>query len=138
MAAGRKVPDPGPLRARRSRLHRAGDHSLCRDPSRCRALRLAAVSPVSAPPGTAEDAVLAFAAEARFGPEDARAKVVALAARLAALADADPANMVIARELTKILFWLAERPAEELDGIDQIKARRYARTAIRLIEERQQ
>ena len=72
--------DPGLVRTQRYRLHRAGDHSLCK---RCAALK----KPI------ADD-----------GPvNDPLAETRLLAGRLAAAHRADPGNALLARELRMTL-----------------------------------
>ena len=68
---------------RRSRAHKAGDHSLCR--SGCAALKLAA-PPADVPP-----------------TEDPKAEMRLLAAQLAQAYRADPGNANLARELRMTL-----------------------------------
>jgi hypothetical protein len=79
--------DSGALRARRARLHKAGDHSICR---RC-AGRAAAVVPLAGEP-------------VRIDPG---ASLERLAARLEAAHESDPADAGIARELRATLLALA-------------------------------
>lgn len=83
--AGNAVPpDPAALRMRRSRAHRAGDHSLCK---RCAAVR----GEIPAGEG---------------GPRpvsDAEAELRALAGHLAVAYRSDPGNALLARELRMTL-----------------------------------
>jgi hypothetical protein len=78
--------DDGATRTRRWKLHKAGDHSLCR---RCDGRRPMVVVPVAS--GT---------------PVDARASLEALAARLEAAHAADPGNAAVARVLKDTLLAL--------------------------------
>ena len=83
--------DSEALRARRSRAHKAGDHSLCR---RCTAAREGGDSPrmvTIAPPPPADE------------PFDPASEMRRLAVRLAAAHEADPANALLARELRMTL-----------------------------------
>lgn len=101
--------DPVALRVRRSRLHKAGDHSLCK---RCAVVRGegAPLAPVRGLP------------PARL---DAAAELRALAARLAAAHERDPANALLARELRATLLAIPEeRPAGNvMDELRQMASR---------------
>lgn len=78
---------------RRSRAHKAGDHSLCR--SACAAaLKLAAPLPAAVP------------------ADDPQAELQALAGRLAAAHKADPGNANLARELRMTLQALMGKTAD--------------------------
>jgi hypothetical protein len=82
--------DSEAVRSRRKRMHAAGDHSLCR---RCAAVRGGGpVRPLVSLPPPAPGAKL-----------DAPAEMQALAARLALVHEAEPANALIARELRMTL-----------------------------------
>lgn len=74
--------DSDALRMRRSRAHRAGDHSLCK---RCAAVRLAAL-PAEAPP-----------------VEDPVAELRRLAGRVVRAHEADPGNARLAGEVRMTL-----------------------------------
>jgi hypothetical protein len=94
--------DSDALRSRRKRAHAAGDHSLCRA---CDARRTVVPLPVA--DGTGFDPLAAL---------------VALARRLEAAHEADPANANVARELRISLQALAgdsagPPPADEVDLI---------------------
>ncbi len=80
--------DPPSLRMRRSRAHKAGDHSLCK---RCVVVR--------ADPGVVAAAVPVV---------DARTGLQVLAGQLTAAYGADPANALLARELRMTLQTLLE------------------------------
>jgi hypothetical protein len=92
------MPDNGATRSRRYRLHRSGDHSLCRHER---------VQAVRAVPDLPE------------GDLDAQAELVALARRLAAAHEADPGNAAVARELRCTLLALPapEGPADPLEEL---------------------
>jgi hypothetical protein len=110
-------PDSPALRARRSRLHRKGDHSLCR-PERC----------PDAPPDDAGVSVAleAFLADLRFPEHDIRQVLLAVARKLAAALDRRP-NGAIAHELGTVLNQLVEHPNEPADQVDELRARRAVR-----------
>ena len=96
--------DSEALRARRSRAHKAGDHSLCR---RCPAVRGESEQPeglVSLP---------ALPAGQEF---DAAAEMRRLAVRLAAAHESDPANAPLARELRMTLAELMPKGKGEPDA----------------------
>jgi hypothetical protein len=88
------VADSGALRVRRSRAHKAGDHSLCRN---CAALKLAA--PVAVGEVT-----------------DARAELRQLAARMAEAHRADPGNAILGAELRKTLLELMPKGKQDADA----------------------
>jgi hypothetical protein len=88
------LPDSGALRVRRSRAHKAGDHSLCRN---CAALKLAA--PVAAGEVT-----------------DAAAELRQLAARMAEAHRADPGNAILGAELRKTLLELMPKANGNADA----------------------
>ena len=95
--------DSNAVRQQRKRAHAAGDHRLCRG---CDALTV--VVPLPAADGT------------EFDPP---ASLVALARRLEAAHEADPANANVARELRMTLMGLAgdgTGPPPE-DEVDQIR-----------------
>ena len=98
--------DSGALRVRRSRAHKAGDHSLCR---RCVAVRAGEVPSrgvTALPDGPAFDP----AAELRH-----------LASRMAEAHREDPSNAILGAELRKTLVELigkrAEKPDDDLAGL---------------------
>jgi hypothetical protein len=86
--------DSGALRVRRSRAHKAGDHSLCRN---CAALKLAA--PVAVGEVT-----------------DAAAELRQLAARMAEAHRADPGNAILGAELRKTLLELMPKGKQDADA----------------------
>ena len=86
--------DSGALRVRRSRAHKAGDHSLCRN---CAALKLAA--PVAVGEVT-----------------DAAAEMRQLAARMAEAHRADPGNAILGAELRKTLLELMPKANGNADA----------------------
>lgn len=90
--------DSGALRQRRSKAHKAGDHSLCG--SRCNAAaRGAAVLSIVPPPAELDPA----------------AEMRALAARLTTAQQADPGNALLARELRMTLQALLDA-SRQADG----------------------
>jgi hypothetical protein len=86
--------DSGALRVRRSRAHKAGDHSLCRN---CAALKLAA--PVAVGEVT-----------------DAASELRQLAARMAEAHRADPGNAILGAELRKTLLELMPKGKQDADA----------------------
>ena len=87
--------DSEALRARRSRRHKAGDHSLCR--GNCAALKLAA-------PATVGEVI------------DARAEPRQLAYRMAEAHRADPGNAILGAELRKTLLELMPKANGNADA----------------------
>src|SRR6266516_2214179 len=87
--------DSDAVRSRRKRRHAAGDHSFCR---RCDARRAVVVVPAGG-----DSAV------------DARTMLEALARRLEAAHEADPADAQVARELRACLVVLMG-PEQAVDG----------------------
>lgn len=100
--------DDGAVRTRRWKLHKAGDHSLCR---RCPAVK-AALPPSFAP-------LAGIPADSAPGALDPAAELQALAARLIAAHQADPGNAIVARELRMTLQAL-DRKAD--DGLGELYA----------------
>jgi len=90
--------DSGALRVRRSRAHKAGDHSLCRN---CAALKLAA--PVIAAPAAGE-------------VTDATAEMRQLAYRMAEAHRNDPGNAILGAELRKTLLELMPKAKQDADA----------------------
>ena len=90
--------DSGALRVRRSRAHKAGDHSLCRN---CAALKLAA--PVAAAAAAGE-------------VTDARAELRQLAYRMAEAHRGDPGNAILGAELRKTLLELMPKAKTDADA----------------------
>jgi len=93
------VADSGALRVRRSRAHKAGDHSLCR--GNCAALKLA--SP-------------AAAADAPGEVTDARAELRQLAYRMREAHRKDPGNAFLGAELRKTLLELMPKGKPNADA----------------------
>jgi len=91
------VADSTALRVRRSRAHKAGDHSLCR---RCPAVRGEAESPQDVTP---------LAGRITGADLDPLAEMRALAARLALAHEAEPGNSLVARELRMTLAELTPK-----------------------------
>ena len=95
--------DSDATRSKRARSHAAGDHSLCRHPD----VRSVPV-PVAVDGGAGLDPV---------------ASLVALARRLEAAHEADPANSNVARELRSCLLALTgDQAAPPEDEVDRIRA----------------
>src|SRR5262245_9243383 len=93
--------DSGALRQRRSKAHKAGDHSLCRRCPDARSERgptqgVALLPPVPAAPDL-----------------DPGAEMRTLAARLAAAHEAEPSNALLARELRMTLRELIIREGHD-------------------------
>jgi hypothetical protein len=95
--------DSEAVRSRRKRLHRAGDHSLCR---RCAAVRGEA-EPLREVTSLPDQPAAAL---------DPPAELRALASRLAAAHRADPANSLIARELRMTLADLMPKGKQDADA----------------------
>lgn len=119
------------LRSKRYRAHKRGDHRLC-DPSRCRARRVAESTAVAfgedgyEPTETATQAVDALVGALAFSEDDPRSVMAVIARRLAVAFDEAP-TAAIARELRGTVAWLAERPNEAADQLDELRARRLVR-----------
>jgi hypothetical protein len=96
--------DSDAVRSRRKRLHKAGDHSLCRDCERRAAVVV--LPPVS------------------DTPVDAIAALERLAARLEAAHEAAPGNALIARELRATLLALpvADAKSGDDDPLAELRA----------------
>lgn len=101
--------DSGALRQRRSKAHKAGDHSLCR---RC---------PDARPERGLPQAIALLPAPPAVPDLDPTAEMRALAARLAAAHEADTSNALLARELRMTLAALmpkgSEKPDADLTGL---------------------
>jgi hypothetical protein len=99
--------DSGAMRQRRSKAHKAGDHSLCG--SRCSAVPRTSPFLTVVPPSVPE---------VEF---DAAAEMRALAARMAEAHRADPSNAILGAELRKTLLELmpkdAGKPDADLTGL---------------------
>jgi hypothetical protein len=104
--------DSGALRVRRSRAHKAGDHSLCR---RCAAVRNGEVPP-------SDLAAVPDGPEGRESPAfDPAAELRHLAERMISAHEADPSNAILGAELRKTLVEIAgkraEKPDDDLAGL---------------------
>ena len=86
--------DSDALRMRRSRRHKAGDHSLCRN---CAALKLAAPVPCGE-------------------VTDASSEMRQLAHRMAEAHRADPSNAILGAELRKTLLELMPKGKQDADA----------------------
>lgn len=96
--------DSGAIRQRRSKAHKAGDHSLCG--SRC---SQGAPRPLAA--------LRALPSPAESSPDlDPAAEMRALAVRLAAAHEAEPSNALLARELRATLKELMPKDAGNADA----------------------
>jgi hypothetical protein len=126
--------DSNAERQRRKRLHASGDHSQC-DPRRCAAGRAplnghgAESDPVSVSANLA-----AFVAALNLAPADPKAAMAAVALKLAARFDESPSER-LAHEVVSIIRSLMEFPGQPGDGLDLLRAKRYARRAERLMGE---
>ena len=101
--------DSGALRARRHRLHKAGDHTLCR--AGC-----AGSGPDRS--GIARLAVLEAGSLGVSGLDPVR-EMTQLAKQLAAAYEADPSNALLARELRMTLQSL-KPPAPADAGVEEL------------------
>jgi hypothetical protein len=124
------MPDSQAQRARRSRAHRAGDHSLCT--GRCAVVRAAAGGSsrngVPDSTGPVSASVNAYVESLRLDDSDARSVMAACARRLAEAFDGSPNRDIpaVSRELRTSLSWLAQ--AEEAgNALDEIRSRRLLR-----------
>jgi hypothetical protein len=132
-----REPDDGALRVRRSRRHRAGDHSLCL-PGRCADLRRleAAQAALDVPAAERErslaDIVGELVAALTLGDAtDVRHALAATALRVARQMDATGASAPLVREMRVTLHALAGPvPADaEPDFVDVLRAKRALRRA---------
>jgi hypothetical protein len=115
--------DSDALRARRSKRHKAGDHSLCRV-DRCPAVV------ARQPAGAVEAAVSRLLAPLTFGDDDPRAVTAAVALRYARWMDAPrpPASpAALGRSLEAALAHVVESADRSPDFIDGIRADMWAR-----------
>jgi hypothetical protein len=114
--------DSDALRARRARLHRHGDHSLCLA-QRCTAaeVRTTLRLPEDPDPGAGPvEASLRVYAEALHLPaDDARAPMVQVAIRLGQAIDAGQNLSAASGQLHQLVRWMGEfqAKADQLDGI---------------------
>ncbi len=140
--------DSGALRARRSRLHAKGDHSLC-DPQRCNdvtgapgalpapassppvaLVRMPAelpVEPAERVPGGIETMARAFVDTLPYAKDDPRHLIGELAVLLAQRVDDDGAVPAAVRELRTLLVQLAEAPNGPAGTVDELRLRRAQR-----------
>jgi hypothetical protein len=93
--------DSGSLRTRRWKLHKAGDHSLCKHPAEARI--------TLARPPEPDDGL------------DPHAELVALARRLAAAHEAAPDRADVARELRATLQAVADAEPPAEDPMDELR-----------------
>lgn len=96
--------DSTALRVRRSRAHKAGDHSLCR---RCAAVR--GESPVT-------EGLVSLPAPPDGPAFDATAEMRRLASRLVLAHTAEPSNSLLARELRMTLAELMPKGKPDADA----------------------
>jgi hypothetical protein len=130
-------------RQRRSRKHKAGDHSSC-DPKRCDALAPASadvtpavttppVTPSVTPPpadeaaGGIETATTAYVQTLQLAPGDPRAILGQIAVQLAKRVDGSGALPAAVRELRVLLAQLAEVPGQPAGPVDELRVRRAQR-----------
>jgi hypothetical protein len=112
-------------RQRRSRAHRAGDHSLC-DSARCLAAGARRPLPPSEP-GSVLASVQAFAAEMRMQDGDPRMIVLRCALALAAAIDEGKAPLAAnIRALQGLSKWMEEWRAKA-DLVDEERAHMLVR-----------
>jgi len=125
------MPDDAAARKRRSRAHKAGDHTLCL-PGRC-AAAVAPDTPVAevAPPdgaglpGAVVAAVEEWADALVLQPGDPRGPLLAAARTLAGHLDDGRDPAAIGRELRTVVAWIAE--ADQGDQLDELRAARASR-----------
>jgi hypothetical protein len=118
-------------RMRRSRAHRAGDHSFC-NPQRCEAL-LSGLAVALEPPPVSESgervprgieaAVIAFVETLPYRSPDPRAMLAQIAVRLAQRVDDTGAMPAAVRELRVLLVQLTEVPNGAPGVVDEIRLR---------------
>jgi hypothetical protein len=116
------VADPPALRMRRSRLHRRGDHSLCKS---CDAQEVL-VGSVTIPPGKVADSVTDFVARLSFGEDDPRGPMCVIAVAAAESLDVS-FSPGVARELSSVLSNISEDPNHPPDLIDELRLRKHVR-----------
>lgn len=116
------MPDTAAERARRSRRHKAGDHSLCR-PESC--AHAPAPAPDDGPPGEIETALVSYLAGHELPDDDPRALVAAVAAKCAQALDRK-ATASMARELRGCLADFAELAPDDQQNRDAAAKRLLA------------
>lgn len=134
--------DDAATRKRRSRRHKAGDHSLCL-PGKCGA-KVAVDQPPAPELVTNDEAtdgpitaqLEEWAATLRFAESDVRQPMVAAALKLAAHLDDASASAApaVAKELRQYVAWIGESGAEA-DELDELRARRAQRRVDVLLRE---
>ena len=117
------MPTSDAERQRRSRAHRAGDHSLCLA-SRCVTLRGC---------GPVERAVRELAEALKFEASDPRSVLLAVASQLAAAFDARP-SALLASEIRATVGAITDSPADPPGVLDELRARRAGRRVEALLE----
>ena len=135
-------------RQRRSRAHRAGDHSLCVDPTRCDpaapgSVTAGHVTPVTAEPvtgsaaepvveetvgpGGIETAVTAYVEALPYKDGDPRKILGEIAVQLARRVDESGALPAAVRELRVLLVQIGEVPNGPSGFVDEVRVRRAQR-----------
>jgi hypothetical protein len=123
------MPDSPAERARRSRAHKAGDHSSCT--GRCAVVRAAGdptQNGVPASDGPVASTVTAYVESLHLDGGDARTVMASCALRLAQAFDSAPGREIpsLSRELRLSLQWLSEA-GDAGDKLDEIRSRRLLR-----------
>jgi hypothetical protein len=131
------VPDSAAERNRRSRLHRAGDHSAWT--SRCAVVRAAGgpgLNGVPAGAGPIGEAVDAYVSSLHLSDGDSRSVMAACARRLAQVFDTAPGREIpsLSRELQTSLAWLAEA-GDAGEKLDEIRSQRLLRLTNSILSE---
>lgn len=121
------------LRSRRSRLHRRGDHTLCK-PERCEALggRGAALTELKAVPKADKDLVETYRARlAEAGKLDTPqgVHVMTLAKAFAAGGFTASAMAALSKELRQAFTDVLKDSPKASDGMDELAARRARKAA---------
>ena len=122
--------DPPALRMRRSRLHRRGDHSLCRD---CDGLEVKVGDGPPIPAGRIADAVTDFVARLSFAEGDPRGIMTVMAVAAGQSLD-ESFSPGVAKELASILGNISEDPNSEPDVLDELRMKRHARGLQQVLE----
>jgi hypothetical protein len=131
------MPDSPAERARRSRAHKAGDHSGCT--GRCPVVRAAGRAESNGVPvgvGPIEDAVGLYVESLKLPGDDSRSVMAVCARRLAQAFDAAPGREIpsLSRELRTSLAWLAEA-GDAGDVLDEIRSQRLLRLTNSILSE---